>query len=157
MRAGSYAILDEPKPGGLARLVVNPFWPLLAGMMAGWWLAGPWFILNAFAIGSATRKSETWLVFGSVVAAFAFAFAVGFALTLYPIDNRLVFPYLRIALDVIKLGFAYVVWMMQSRSIALYTYYGGLVRNGALPLIAGVALRTNFPDLPWWARLVLGV
>jgi hypothetical protein len=157
MRGATYTILDEPRPGALAHLVVNPFWPLLAAMMAGTWIAGPWFIFNAFAMGSATRKAETWLVIGSVLASLAFIFGLGFVSTaLFPISKEHA-PYVQIVLSVIKLGFAYAVWIKQERSVALYTYYGGMVRNGALPLVAGVVLRGVFSDAPSWVRLLFAI
>jgi hypothetical protein len=58
---------------------------------------------------------------------------------------------------VIKLGFAYAVWIKQDRSVALYTYYGGMVRNGALPLVAGVVLRGVLSDAPSWVRLLFAI
>ena len=41
-----YQIPDEPRPGPLRQLVVAPTWPLLATMLAGCWLAWPWFCFN---------------------------------------------------------------------------------------------------------------
>jgi hypothetical protein len=151
MAGASYSILDEPQPGTLARFVVNPFWPLLAMMMVGTWLAGPWFILNAFALGSATRKSETWLVIGSVLT--TIGFIVGLSVLgdmgLLPEAVR---PYARIVLAVIKLGFAYVVFTRQERSLALYEYYGGATRNGALVLVGGVIARGALSGAPAWVQ-----
>ena len=66
----TYRIADEPTPGRLAGLVVNPFWPLLGAMLGGFWLALPWFALNAAALGSATRRREwAYLAGGMAVSA----------------------------------------------------------------------------------------
>jgi hypothetical protein len=156
MARSGYAILDEPQPGTLAKYVVNPFWPLLAMMMAGTWLAGPWFIFNGFAIGSSTRKSEMWLVIGSVLtsAAFIGLLFVLVAQDMYPDALR---PYVQIVLAVIKLSFAYVIVMRQQRSLALYEYYGGVVRNGALVLVAGVVMRGVFSGASTWVQLLFAI
>src|SRR5690606_15917739 len=47
----SYRIEDEPGSSALERAIVDPRWPLLASMFAGGWLAFPWFVVNAFALG----------------------------------------------------------------------------------------------------------
>jgi hypothetical protein len=154
-RAG-YAILDEPQPGGLAKYAVNPFWPLMAMMMTGTWLAGPWFIFNAFAIGSATRKSETWLIIGSVLSTAAFIALIAALAAAAPMPSGAA-PYLRIVLAVIKLSFAYLVFMRQERSLALYEYYGGQVRSGALVLVAGFFARVYFVDAPGWVRFLFAI
>ncbi|HEX8538086.1 MAG TPA: hypothetical protein VF664_11525, partial [Cystobacter sp.] len=59
--SATYRIQDEPSPGALGHLVVNPVFPLLSFMMAGAWMGVPWFILNGFAMGSTTRRKETVL------------------------------------------------------------------------------------------------
>jgi len=70
-----YRIIDEPRPGPLAQIAVNPVWPFLSVMMAGGWLAWPWFALNAFAIGSARKRAEALTVLGATLAAGALALA----------------------------------------------------------------------------------
>src|SRR5262245_19930115 len=108
MPRSGYMIMDEPQPGDLARYTVHPLWPLLAMMMCGTLLAGPWVVLNAFAIGSATRRSEAWLIVGSVLAAVAFIAVFGTAMAYggLPWSAKAAGPYVLIALAVIKLSFA---------------------------------------------------
>ena len=154
MNRAGYAILDEPRPGALSRYVVNPFWPLIAMMMVGTWLAGPWFIFNAYAIGSATRKSETWLIVGSAVSTLAFIMLFGAFADVVPAGTT---PYARIVLAVIKLSFAYLVFMRQERSLALFEYYGGQVRNGAIVLLVGFFARVYLVDAPGWLQLMLAI
>ena len=55
---GGYAIADEPEASRLAHLTVRPSMPLLALMLGGAWIAWPWFALNAYAMGSPTRRRE---------------------------------------------------------------------------------------------------
>ena len=74
MSSTTYHLADEPRPGGLAHLAVQPFWPLLAMMLAGSWLALPWFVVNALAVGSPTRGKEIGL------AVLAFAGSLGLVL-----------------------------------------------------------------------------
>ena len=135
-RGAGYAIIDEPHPGKLAHLVVDPMWPLFATMMVGSWLSIPWFILNAFALGSPSRKTETLLAIGSVLALVAFLVGFSFGRTALGLGESS-YPYARIGLAAVKLVFAYAIWIRQARSVALFTYFGGTTRNGVLVLVAG--------------------
>jgi hypothetical protein len=135
----TYRILDEPRASGLAQLVVNPLWPLLSLMLAGSWLALPWFALNAFALGSATRVRETLLVLSWAPLLFALLYGLG-ALRLYAGVPQAAMPYLVILITVAKLALGYVLMTLQQRSFALYEYFGGRVRNGAIVVMAGTML-----------------
>ena len=50
----SYRIGDEPQPGPLAQVAVNPVWPLLVVMFGGADLSWPWFALNSLASAALT-------------------------------------------------------------------------------------------------------
>jgi hypothetical protein len=130
----TYRIADEPTPGRLGRLVVDPFWPLLGVMLAGFWLALPWFALNAAAMGSATRRREwAWLAGGLAISAVA-----GSAL-LYGIDHSLVgvrtARYAAIGLVAWRLAVAYAVFSLQQASFELHRHFGGAARNGVLVVV----------------------
>lgn len=128
-----YRIADEPVAGRLGGVVVNPFWPLLAGMVAGFWLAFPWFVVNALAMGSATRRREiAWVAGGAAVSAAAGA-ALLWALRSWPVQPL---RYAYVVLVAWRLGVAYVVFTLQSPSFELHEYFGGRARNGALLAIA---------------------
>lgn len=135
MRASGYRIADEPRPSTLAHLTVNPFWPFLAVMFGGLWLSWPWFVLNGFAMGSPTRRREL----GIAVAGLA---TVGLALlfVLYLLGRealpRAAFPYVRLSLTLVKLGFTYWLHLTQARTFEIYEFYGGIVRQG-FPVILG--------------------
>jgi len=118
---------------------VNPFWPLVAGMLAGFWLALPWFAVNGVAMGSATRRRElAWVVGGMAVSA-----ALGGALV-WAVDAGLVpvagFPYLLVGLVAWRLGVAYALFSLQQPSFELHQHFGGGARNGAFLVVAAAVL-----------------
>ena len=137
--SATYALPDEPRPSGLARFSVNPVWPLFAMMFAGAWLALPWFAFNAWAFGSASRVRETGIAVGGLVALplslFGMFVAIG-GLDLPPWS----FSYLFMLITVEKLAFAYGLYVVQSRSFAIYDYYEGPHVNGLPIVILGAVL-----------------
>jgi hypothetical protein len=138
--AAAYRIADEPVPGRLAGLAVAPFWPLLAAMVAGFWLALPWFAVNAAALGSATRRREwAWIAGGLLVSA-----ALGGGL-LWALDHELIgvraFRYAVVGLVAWRLVVAYLVFALQQPSFELHRHFGGASRSGVL-LVAVGALAT---------------
>ena len=137
-----YRILDEPRPGALGHLVVNPLFPLLATMMAGAWLGMPWFILNGFAMGSTTRRREALLALLVVPGTLLLFFLLG-VLVMRGVLSKTAAPYAGVGLIVWKLTMGYVLFNLQQRSFALHAYYGGVVRNGALVLMASIFLRIS--------------
>ena len=102
----TYRILDEPRPGGLAHLAVNPLWPLLAVMLGGVWLSWPWFVVNGFAVGSPTRFRELGLAIGGLIGATGLLFGLGF-LRAGELMGDVAFSYAIVAL---------VVWLVRSAS-----------------------------------------
>lgn len=137
--AAPYRIADEPAPGRLGAWVVNPFWPMLAAMIAGFWLALPWFAVNAAAMGSATRRREwAWIAGGAAVSA-----ALGGAL-LWAIGEQHLgaraFRYAVVGLVAWRLVVAYAIFALQQPSFELHRHFGGAVRNGALVVLAAAFL-----------------
>lgn len=129
----SYHIEDEPLPGPWQHLAVQPFWPLLAMMLAGSWLGLPWFVVNGFAVGSPTRWREAALA--------AAGFAGSAALTLLLIlliaggvISSTALPYATVGITVWKLVVGYLLFLWQRRSIHLYEHFGGTLANG-LPVV----------------------
>jgi hypothetical protein len=138
--ASRYQILDEPLPGPLAAYAVNPMWPLLAQMLAGSWLALPWFAFNGFALGSPTRLREALLALAGLgtTAALAFGLLVGAdSLSLTTEQVR----YLLVGLVFVKLCLAYGLFLLQRRTFGIFEFYGGTVRNPLVVLIAGALAR----------------
>lgn len=155
MSAAAYRIADEPAPGALANIAVNPLWPLVAVMFGGVWLSWSWFLLNGLAVGSPTRKREwAWIVAGLAVSA-ALLYGL-FSL----VDSGLILEkyvkYAFLLVVVWKLGVTYVLFSLQSHSIELYEYYGGRLRNGAYVIIAAYLLSPGImKDLPLFLRTLL--
>lgn len=152
----SYQIVDEPTPSGLARFVVNPVFPLLAAMLGGIWIAWPWFAFNAIAVGSPTRRAElAWLGFGFIA-------IVGVSLAILMAAGAAMLPqgagaYAGLVVVVLKLAIVYAVYVLQSRTIEIYQYYGGVLNNGVWVLVAAFVLGDRLlADLPVFYRLVLG-
>jgi hypothetical protein len=141
-----YRLPDEPTPGGLGNIVVHPAMPLLATMFAGTWFAWPWFIVNAWALGSPTRVRETVLALGGFVGNVVIVMLVLWLAATFALDKSV--PYLWTLLLVWRLGLSYQLVELQSRGFGVYQYYGGRVRNGLIVAIgAGLAFRE--PVMSW--------
>ena len=156
--AQAYQIVDEPRPGALGSVVVQPFWPLLGIMFGGSWLSWPWFAINAFAVGSPTRAQELALAIGGFVGNFVITVIIG-TLQITEAVPDWFGPYLILVHIVWKLGVSYWLFALQSRTFGIYEYYGGVVRNG-LPVLIGGYLVGKFVIGPTLAsapllRLVL--
>lgn len=138
MPSTAYRIDDEPRPGALTRIVVNPLWCLLAIMLGGPWLAWPWFVLNGFGFGSSTRWRELGLAIagfgGTVVAVFGVILLHDAGVANSQTQLRLLF----LGVTVWKLGISYVLYITQGRGFAIYSYYGqGPEQNGMLVAMLG--------------------
>jgi hypothetical protein len=151
-----YQIADEPTPKTLARFAVNPIFPFLAAMLGGVWLSWPWFAFNSFAVGSPTRKAElTWLAGGAVaVVALSVGLLAGIGSSALPVTAA---PYAALLVTVVKLAVVYAVYLMQSRTIEIYQYYGGQLANGVWVLFLAFYVRGSLLEgMPVLAQLVLG-
>ena len=136
----AYQIADEPAPSTFAKYAVNPLFPMLASMLAGVWFAWPWFAFNSFAVGSPTRRAElAWLAAGLFVPA-----GVGMALLMAREAGwlpQLSPPYVGVVVIVLKLVVVYAVFLLQSRTIEIYEYYGGTAQKAFYVLVAGSYIR----------------
>lgn len=140
--SATYRIQDEPRPGAMGHLVVNPVFPLLASMMTGVWLGLPWFVFNAFAMGSTTRRKELGLALAVVPGAWLLYLLIG-NLLVAGVLSRGSGPYAGVSIIVWKLAMGYALFNLQQRSFALHQYYGGVVRNGALVLVASIVMGSS--------------
>lgn len=138
MTAG-YRILDEPRPGALANLAVNPLWPLLAVMFGGTWLSWTWFAVNAFAVGSPTRWRELGLSVGGFVGTTGLVLAL-LVLADQGIVEGVGIAYALVALVVWKLLVSYWLYALQSRTFALFEYFEGTAKNGLAVVFIGYFL-----------------
>jgi hypothetical protein len=155
----TYHIADEPHETSLAAYVVNPTAPLLAAMMAGAWLAWPWFIFNAIAMGSPTKKKEIALSIGAFVATGVLAATLIALVEHEVITTRLYIRLAILAIVTFKLGATYYISTVQNRTFHVYQYYGGSVRASGAILAAGYLLRglvVGLSDDPLWIIIVAG-
>ena len=129
----SYRIPDEPRPGALARVAVNPVWPLFALMVGGTWLSWTWFVVNGFALGSPNRFRELFLAIAGLFGSGALLLGLSVLLDqgFLPQGSA---PYLLTILLVWKIGISYMLHIWQGRSFSLFEYYGGQV-DGRLPFV----------------------
>lgn len=155
----SYQIADEPIETSLGAYVVRPSAPLLAIMVAGAWLAWPWFAFNAIAMGSPTRRKELALC------AAAFAGTAALAALVIALARAGVLPSgapIRIALLAVtafKLTMTYYICAVQDRTFHVYEYYGGKIRSAGAVLGAGYWLNSlvvGLVDDPLWVIIVAG-
>lgn len=137
-----YAIPDEPRQGALAHTIVNPVWPLFAQMLAGTWLAIPWFLYNGEALGSSMRRREWLCAAASVLGSVALAFAVSWAARAGFIDRTGVRLGL-LAVVALKLAMAYMLYTLQAQTFEIWKHFGGKEKAGWLLVIVGAYLRTN--------------
>ncbi len=141
-----YEVADEQRSGGYA---VSPLWPLLALMFAGGWMAWPWAILNSYWLDSPTRKHEIyWAAFGAVGSMLiAAAILIWSNEAQSEADAVVRLRYALIALSVFKLAVGYRIYMLQSRTLELFEFYGGRLRN-ALPIVLlGFVFRSTVAGL----------
>lgn len=138
----SYEIADEPTPAaGWENLVFQPSAPLLAIMWCGAWLAWPWFIVNAFAMGSPSLRREIKLCAIGFAGTLALALFVFGLVDAGIIESKLTLQIALLGVVAFKLGIAYAVSTIQARTFHVYTYYGGTVQKAFYVLIAGSYLR----------------
>ena len=151
----TYRIVDEPAPSPLERLTVNPFWPLLGSMLAGAWLAWPWFALNSFALGRG-RRFDVDLGVLAIGLSLNAALVLGLekALTLELFEGA---QYFALLPQAARLTVLYVVFLRQQRTFQLFEHFGGVGRNGLLVVIAASFVRGSvLSHVPPLWRLLLG-
>lgn len=129
----AYDIAEEQQTAGYA---VSPLWPLLALMFAGGWLAWPWAIVNSFWLNSPTRRQEILWAAGGAVGSMLIAATILIWANEAQTEAEAVvrLRYALIVLAVFKLGCGYRIYLLQSRTVELFEFYGGRLRN-ALPIV----------------------
>ena len=152
-----YRIADEPSPGALSQVAVNPLWPLLAVMLGGTWIAWPWFALNTLAVGSTTKLRELLWVGGGFVGSAALVFGILASVAGGHLDAEgLVFQYVLVGLVVWKLWVSYRLYLLQTRTFHIYEYFDGAVRSGWIPMLVAFYLTPKvLGALPGVFRLIL--
>ncbi len=155
----AYTIPDEPSPSAFTRFVVEPTGPLLATMLCGAWLAWPWFMWNAIALGSPTRRKEIAMCCAAIAGTAVLAMIVLALLDAGIIESTTEIRLAALAIASWKLGMAYAVCRVQTRASEVYRYYGGVERATLPILLAGFYLRPiilGLSDDPIWRIIVAG-
>lgn len=151
----TYRVIDEPTPSALERITVNPVWPFFATMFAGAWLAWPWFVVNAFALGSSRRVSDLGIVLGGFVLTAASVLVLGELLAREVLDEQS-FAYAVLVPQALRVVLAYVLYLRQTSTFELFQHFGGVPRAGHWVVLAGAVLRgkllSQVPGL--WVLLV---
>ncbi len=132
--AETYRIEDEPIPGRLAYVAVNPVWPLFGFMFAGTWIAWPWHILNAFAIGSSSRFRELGLAILGFCGSIVLSLGILYLAKRETLQGSGI-EYALLGLTLWKLGVSYSLYTMQVRSFEIYQHYEEIVRNGVVVVV----------------------
>ena len=150
----AYRIVDEPAPSTLERLTVNPFWPLLGSMLAGGWLAWPWFALNSAALGRGRRFDADLAVLGFGVALNALlVIAVRKALGAGWVQHH---EYADLIPQALRLTVFYWLFLRQQRTYQLFEHFGGVGRNGLFVVMLGAFLRGGvLAQVPPTLRMLL--
>ena len=153
-----YTLPDEPRPGVLRRLAVEPIWPLLAVMVVGPWLSWPWFIVNGHAVGSPTRWRETLVALLGFVGTAMIFFAAVLVVMRFKLGSDAALVQLAILPIVLwKLGVTYWLMSVQAPAVELFQYYRGETQSRAvLILIPAYFIDTRvMKALPTFLELVL--
>lgn len=155
----TYQIADEPLETSLRAYVVRPSTPLLAIMVGGAWLSWPWFVFNAIAMGSPTRRKEIALCVAAVLGTGVLGATVIALARAGVIANGAPLRLALLGIVTFKLTMTYYISMVQGRTFHVYEYYGGPVRAAGALLTAGYLLRglvIGLSDHPLWIIIVAG-
>ncbi|HEY4058838.1 MAG TPA: hypothetical protein VGM39_19625 [Kofleriaceae bacterium] len=156
----SYHIADEPTDSPFSAYVCRPSAPMLAMMLAGAWLAWPWFIFNSIALGSPTKKKEIQLVLAGILGTAVMAVLVVLAIEEKWIESLTTLRFAVLAIVTWKLTIANAVKTLQGRTFHVYEYYGGKIRNPRNLVGAGYYLRDlllSVFDNPVWIIILAGL
>lgn len=141
----------------MSRIVVDPMWPLFGFMFGGAWLGWCWFILNAQAVGSPTRKKELLLVICGLGVTIALALLFGWLFMSNVLPREFAWT-AELAVTLWKLGVTYWLYELQRRSFDLYRYFGGTIRSGFVVVLLGFFMRPMaavlFGDAFWILVLI---
>lgn len=146
MRDPGYRIVDEPRPGPMARASVDPLWPLLGFMFGGAWLGWLWFAVNGYAMGSPTRRRELLLLGVGVTGVAGLAVLLVWAVSAGVLARGQIWAGL-LLITLWKLGISYWLFALQHRTFDLYRYFGGSAINGIWIVAAGYFLRAPLMNL----------
>jgi hypothetical protein len=151
----SYSIIDEPEPSGLEQFIVNPIWPFFAAMFAGSWLAFPWFVFNALALGGRRRYTDVAIAGGGLLLNALVLWVIAGLLTSMTLDESN-YAYVQLVPMGVRLVVVYVLFQRQEQAFELFSHFGGRPKNGIFVVIAGSLLRAQvLSALPAYWQILL--
>lgn len=119
-----YQIIDEPRPGLLDRIAMNPMLPFFAAM-----LLWPWgflaFVVNSLALNGPSK----WLEIAMAIAAVALGVGLGVAGAYAIVHGYLppeTGPYLRVLIIAASMLLGYRVYISQAETYELRAYFASL-------------------------------
>lgn len=135
-----YRIIDEPAPSRLEQLIVNPIWPLFGSMFAGAWLAYPWFVLNAFALGGRRRWGDLAIAAAGITSSVLSLVVMAVLLRRGALDQSTL-PYAQLVPLGVRLSCFYWLFLRQEPVFGLFTYFGGRPRQAMIVVVAAFFIR----------------
>jgi hypothetical protein len=120
----SYAIADDPVETSLRRYASRPMVAIYALIVAGSWLAWPWFAFNSFALGSATKRRELALLAISIVGSIALAWGIFELLSLGVIHVGTQLLLARLGVATFKVVLACKIAALQRDAVLVHSYDG---------------------------------
>ena len=135
----TYHLIDEPRPGPIAHLTVDPMWPLLGYMLGSPFFSWIWYAFNSYVLGSPTKRKEIPLILTGVIGVFGWIIAAGYFKSNGTINDQTL-PYLRLMLTIFTLTISYMLYVIQNRTFEIYEYFGGKVMSGIPGLLVAIFL-----------------
>jgi hypothetical protein len=132
-----YRIPDEPRPGALERVIVNPLWPLLALMLVGPWLGLPWLVFNSVALGSPSLRGDIAAAMAAIFGTLLFGWILMQPGVAQSIPRESIKYWLLIVVS-LHLGFGYLIYLRQQSAYSIFEYYGGKPAMGYLAVVVAM-------------------
>ncbi|HEY4182563.1 MAG TPA: hypothetical protein VGM90_37280 [Kofleriaceae bacterium] len=123
----SYAIADDPVETSLRRYASRPMVAIYALIVAGSWLAWPWFAFNSFALGSATKRRELTLLAISILGSIALAWGMFELVAIGVIHPGTQLLLARLGVATFKIVLACQIASLQRDAVQVHIYDGAAI------------------------------
>ncbi|NNG00246.1 MAG: hypothetical protein HKM93_12750 [Desulfobacteraceae bacterium] len=150
----AYHLIDEPSPGRMARIIVNPLWPLLSYMLGSAVFSWLWYGLNSQALGSSERKKEFALILGGMVVLCAYTLVMHSFHGSREVSEATL-SYIRLVFMLISLPISYLLYVLQIPGYEIYIQAGGAQKSGVVGLILAFIFGAHLQT--WVMSAILGV
>lgn len=154
-----YVLPEEPPESPIARYACASHRIVTAAMLGGNWIGAPWFVFNAYALDSKTRRREIVLAALLPVSTMIAGGALLLAILRYGLPIKYI-EYGVLGVLAAKIGVLYQLEKLQSASFETHRALARRSIDGYVGLIAAYVLRAYvvtaaFNVSPWlgWAVL----